>query len=84
MTVLQIAAITVMTVFYIAYFTKMILQRRKGVRTDQIGKGNKPKKVIRIERFMKIATYAIVPVELVSILLGLQLWDVSGHFDCIL
>lgn len=78
MTCLQIAAITVMAVFYIAYFTKMILQRRKGVRTDQIGKGNKPKKVLRIERFMKIATYTIVPVELVSILFQLQLWAVSA------
>lgn len=78
MTGLQIAAIAVIAVFYIAYFMKMILQRRKGLQTDQMGKGDKPKKVLRIERSRKIATYAIVPVELVSIFSRFQLWDVSA------
>lgn len=78
MTGVQIAAITVMAVFYIAYFTKMILQRRRGVQTDQIGKGDKPKKVLRVEHLMKIAAYAIVPVELISILCGFQRWKAAA------
>ena len=72
---LRIAALSVMTVFYTAYFTKMFLQRRKGVQTDQIGKGSKSKKVLRIELLMKLATYAIVSVEIISILGSYQLWD---------
>lgn len=74
----QAAALAVMAVFYIAYFTKMFLQRRKGVKTDQIGKGSKPKEVLCIERTMKVATYAIVPVELVGILWRLQIWEIPA------
>lgn len=68
-------SLSVMAVFYIAYFSKLLLQRRQGVQTDQIGKGAKPKHVLRIERMMKIATYAIVPVEIVSIAGNFRIWD---------
>lgn len=72
---LQIAALAVIAAFYIAYFTKMLLQRRKGIQTHQIGKGKKPKQVMRIERFMGIATVLIVPVEVVSIAGKFRLFD---------
>lgn len=75
MQILQIAALVVMAVFYIAYFSKMILQRRKGVQTNQIGKGSKPKRVLMTEMFMKIATYAIVPVQIVCIVWNLRMWE---------
>ena len=71
---IQIVALAVIAVFYIAYFTKMILQRRKGVKTDQIGKGNKPRKLLVIEILMKIATYSIVAVEAVSIIWNFRMW----------
>ena len=71
---IQIAALAVLAVFYIAYFTKMILQRRKGVKTDQIGKGNKPRKLLVIEFLMKIATYSIVAVEVISIIWNFRMW----------
>ena len=74
---IQITAIAVLTVFYIAYFTKMILQRRKGVKTDQIGKGNKPRKLLVIEILMKIATYSIVAVEVISIIWNFRMWKSS-------
>ena len=65
---LRIAALFLLAVFYAAYFAKLLLQRRKGVKTDQIGKGRKPKKTLVIERLMKLATYAVVPAELVCII----------------
>ncbi len=37
--IFQIIALSVLAVFYGCYFAKMISQRRKGIRTDQIGKG---------------------------------------------
>lgn len=74
---IQITALAVIAVFYIAYFTKMILQRRKGVKTDQIGKGSKPRKVLVIEMLMKIATYSIVVVEAVSIIFNFRMWKSS-------
>ncbi|WP_343208695.1 serine hydrolase [Anaerolentibacter hominis] len=68
MELIQITAVAVFAAFYLAYFTKMILQHRKGIKTDQIGKGNKPRKTLIIEILMKFATYAIVPVEAISII----------------
>lgn len=73
MTLIQVIALVVLALFYIAYFAKMILQHSKGVQTDQIGKGNKPRKILVIEILMKIATYIIVVVEIVSIVLNLQI-----------
>ena len=61
------ATILVMVVFYAAYFTKAILQRKQGVKTMILGKGDKPVKQIRIERSLQITTFLIPIVELVSI-----------------
>lgn len=77
MQTLQTAALTCMAIFYGAYFTKMLLQRNRGIRTDQIAKGKKRPNVMRIERLMKIATIAVVPAELVSILLKTGTWNSS-------
>ncbi len=73
----QIAALGVMAAFYLAYFSKMLLQRRKGLQTDQIGKGNKPKTLLMIEILMKIATFAVVPVEIASIVWETHLWNLA-------
>ena len=42
---LQVGALVVMATFYIAYYTKMFLQRRKGIQTNQMSKGEKSRKV---------------------------------------
>lgn len=77
MTAIQIAALIIIAAFYVAYFSKVLLQRNKGVQTNQIGKGNKSQKVLIIETFMKIATYVIVPVEVISIVWNFRLWQSS-------
>lgn len=71
---IQIAALAVIAVFYIAYFTKMILQRKQGVKTDQIGKGKKTKQLRTVEILMKIASYSVVTVEIFSILFDFRMW----------
>lgn len=75
MTMIQAAALAILGMFYISYFTKMVLQRRKGIQTDQISKGGKPKKVLRIEAWMKIATFSVVFAEVTSILWNLRMWE---------
>lgn len=74
MNTLQIAALSILALFYIAYFTKMILQARKGLKTNQMAKGSKPRKLVIIESLLKMATYCIIPVELVSILCDFRMW----------
>lgn len=37
----QIIALTILLLFYGCYLGKMLLQRKNGIRTDQMGKGKK-------------------------------------------
>lgn len=47
-------------------------QKRKGIQTDQIAKGDKGKDVLTVEFVMKIATYSVVAMELISLSLDLS------------
>ncbi len=52
----QIAAIFILLAFYIAYFAKIMIQKKQDIKTNQMGVGNKPRKVILVERIMSVAT----------------------------
>lgn len=66
---MKIAALIIIAVFYAAYLGKKYSQRRKGITTNQIGKGDKPRKVLLIENIMGWATALVIPVEIASIIL---------------
>ena len=68
--IFQLIALLILASFYAIYIRKMILQKKKGIQTDQIAKGNKTGKLFKIEFIMKLATYSIVAVEIVSICLN--------------
>ena len=69
----QISTMAVLALFYGCYFYKMWMQRRNGIRTDQLGKG-KTGFLKWIEIIMKLATYSAVAAEVVSTMLK------TGHF----
>lgn len=73
--IFQIIAIVILTVFYGCYFTKMISQRKKGIQTDQIGKG-KVGFVKFIEVTMKIITIIVPIAEIISIILNTSVLSV--------
>ncbi len=73
MTVFQILTAMILLVFYGCYYAKKIAQRRKGIHTTQIGKW-KQGVPLYIEIAMAIATFCIVVVEIVSIVLD---WSIS-------
>lgn len=52
----QIIAIIILVTFYMFYFVKIVIQKKQSIKTNQMGIGNKPKKVLIIERIMSIAT----------------------------
>lgn len=52
----QITAILILAAFYTFYFAKIIIQKRQSIKTNQMGIGNKPRKVLLIERIMSCAT----------------------------
>ncbi len=66
---MKILGITILLIFYFIYIGKMILQKQKGIQTDQIAKGKQKDKVFYTELIMKIATYSVVIIEVLSIFL---------------
>lgn len=67
--IFKIIAIILMGIFYICYFAKMFSQKRKGINTDQLGKGKKGF-VKCIEIALKVTTYILPLLQIVSILLS--------------
>ena len=83
----QVSAIAILIAFYGFYIAKIIVQNRKSIKTNQMGMGNKPKKVLYIEKIMSLATvltmiadvfsifaakdFPIVQVRIVGIMLGI-------------
>lgn len=65
--VFKIVTLGLMAVFYICYFVKMMSQRKQGINTDQLGKG-KTGFVKFIEVTLKISTYVLPIIQLISIL----------------
>ncbi len=64
--IFQIIALSVLAVFYGCYLAKMLSQRKQGIQTDQMGKG-KTGSIKAIEITLKIATYLVLVVEVISI-----------------
>ena len=83
----QVSAIAILIAFYGFYIAKIIVQNRKSIKTNQMGMGNKPKKVLYIEKIMSLATvltmiadvfsifaakdFPIAPVRIAGIMLGI-------------
>ncbi len=63
-----ILALVILLLFYGCYFTKMLLQRRQGVRTDHLGKGKKGTEQV-IEILLKITSYLLPAAEILSVIL---------------
>ena len=60
-----------MAIFYLCYFSKMISQKRKGIHTDQLGKG-KEGFLKFIEITLKITTYLLPILQIISILFYIE------------
>ena len=74
--IFQLIAVILLGIFYSCYFGKMIVQRRKGIQTDQIGKGKTGTEKV-IELTMKATTLSVPVLELISICMdtrGLPEW----------
>ena len=59
----------VLGVFYGIYFTKMLMQKKRGIRTHQIGR-RKEKELHTVEMLMSVATFGIVAVQLLSVMIN--------------
>lgn len=64
----RILALSVLAFFYGIYFAKALSQKRRGIRTRQLGQ-RREKGLHRVEVLLSVATFAIVPAQLVSLAL---------------
>ncbi len=64
--IFQVIALVEMAVFYACYLSKMFLQRRQGIQTNQLGK-DKTGFIKFIEVSLKVVTYAMPVAEGISI-----------------
>lgn len=71
---IQIFGIIMVLIFYVAYFSKLINQKSRGIKTNQLGRGRKTKQNIVIETLLRIATILIVIVMLGSAILNTTLF----------
>mgnify|MGYP001717509147 CR=1 FL=1 len=72
-------ALAVLAIFYGIYFSKMLAQKRHGIRTHQIGR-RKEKTLHTIEMLMGIATLGAPAAQLLSIALGWSCLPASARF----
>lgn len=64
---MKILGILLLLAFYSIYLGKLLLQKRRGIQTDQIAKGKQKDQVYYTELVMKLATYSVVAAEAISI-----------------
>lgn len=74
--IFQIIAFVILLGFYGCYFAKMIGQKKKGIQTDQIGKG-KTGLIKFIEMTMKISTFLVPAAEVISIIMNTAYLHIS-------
>lgn len=68
----QITAILILAAFYTFYIIKIIILKQQSIKTNQMGIGNKPGKVLLIERIMSCATVLTIVFDVGSIFLVKQ------------
>ena len=81
--IIKIVTISLMAVFYICYFAKLISQKKQGIKTDQLGKG-KEGFVKFIEVALKTITYLLPVIQIISIvfLFGNSTYCVAIYRSC--
>ena len=75
----RLLALFVLAVFYGIYLVKQWMQKRRGIRTMQIG-NRKEANAHRVETLMGIATVGIIPAQLLSIALGWSHLPANARF----
>ncbi len=77
--IFQIAAVVILLLFYGVYFAKMLLQKRQGIQTQQIGKRTE-RGLHLVETVMSFATFGIVLVHVASIVINWSWLPPSARF----
>lgn len=69
----QIIGIFEVIIFYVAFFIKLFYQKKRGIKTNQLGKGKKASNTIIIERLLRFSSAFIAVAILISAILNTSL-----------
>lgn len=53
--------------FYGSYLFKQLMLKREGIFTNRLGRGNKPERTFKIETTLKLATFSMAAVQIISL-----------------
>lgn len=71
-------------VFYACYFIKLLMQKKKGIVTDQLGRDTDNKKTLYFEIILKILTVLVATIDAASIIAGRSylgiMWKAVGLY----
>jgi protein-S-isoprenylcysteine O-methyltransferase Ste14 len=67
MTAYQITALAIMALFYVIYLQRQFALRKRGIRTDRLGKGDKERTTRIIEVILLIITFSMPIAQVASI-----------------
>ena len=65
-----ITALALLSAFYIIYFAKMLMLRKRNIQGNILGKGEKPKGSFAVEIILRTVTFLCVPVQFASVIWG--------------
>jgi len=76
MNTIQISFLTILSAFYITYLAKMMLLRSQGITGNLLGKGNKNKKALIIELFLRAVTFIGAVIQYASVIFQKAVWSI--------
>lgn len=68
MEILKFLGFIAMALFYGSYLYKQILLKKQGISTNLLGRGEKPTRTFRVEMALKFATFSMVAIQVISLL----------------
>ena len=74
-----VLCLVVLALLYGIYFTKVLLQKRRGIQSRQIGR-RKEKNIHTVELWMSAATFGVVLAQLLSVAFGWSMLPAGARF----
>lgn len=72
---IKILSFVLISSFYIAYFTKQIILKKRGIQTNRLAKGQKSKQTTKIETALLITTYFMALLQYIDIFFGEKIFS---------
>lgn len=72
---IQIIGIIELFIFYVAYFIKLFDQKRRGIKTNQLGIGNKSTNTVIIESILSLSSIFVALMILINAMFNISLFS---------